>query len=388
MERINPLQPRSVLTKGEPVGYHSPISHDPTPIFLEQRSNYVGSSHRIRQSRDDARDDYLPKAYGMERETQVHPPIRNHIMVSRSFTTTNRIHHDHEQQSHAARRDSWEAWRKSWHSWRSEGRRYFDDRTREPRPVGGMVPLSNKRASVRVDGTVSFRSQNQQQHEHGSQDSPIVFPAASHQAPPVSHAGYQRAMTKSQIVIPDTIHIPNALKHTDPPNPSLSSKRSLDYREPNHISSNEKRAKVKDTTLESTDDKKFSRLALLCSATIELGPLQENPTGCSCPKSRCIALYCDCFKAGRRCDRSVCTCLNCKNTAAESGPTGARSKVRSVAFHISALNAPANTQGVNCRLSKRFWPATLGLLLILAAQHQSISLLLEKQPATVSVPSA
>jgi hypothetical protein len=72
---------------------------------------------------------------------------------------------------------------------------------------------------------------------------------------------------------------------------------------------------------------RFDKLDLLCSATLELGPLQENPSGCSCPKSRCIALYCDCFKAGRRCNPTLCTCLNCKNTVEESGPDGARSKV-------------------------------------------------------------
>lgn len=48
--------------------------------------------------------------------------------------------------------------------------------------------------------------------------------------------------------------------------------------------------------------KGLDKLDLLCQATLEIGPLQENPTGCSCPKSKCIALYCDCFKAGRRCD--------------------------------------------------------------------------------------
>ena len=72
----------------------------------------------------------------------------------------------------------------------------------------------------------------------------------------------------------------------------------------------------------------FDKLDLLCSATLELGPLQENPSGCSCPKSRCIALYCDCFKAGRHCNTKRCSCLNCKNTITESGPSGARSRVR------------------------------------------------------------
>ena len=66
-------------------------------------------------------------------------------------------------------------------------------------------------------------------------------------------------------------------------------------------------------------------LELLCSATLDLGPLQENATGCSCPRSNCIKLYCDCFKAGRRCT-SKCSCTNCKNTAAESGINGERTR--------------------------------------------------------------
>jgi hypothetical protein len=71
----------------------------------------------------------------------------------------------------------------------------------------------------------------------------------------------------------------------------------------------------------------FDKLDLLCSATLGLGRMMENPTGCSCPKSRCVALYCDCFKAGRRCNPTTCTCLTCKNTVEESGVNGARSKV-------------------------------------------------------------
>jgi len=72
--------------------------------------------------------------------------------------------------------------------------------------------------------------------------------------------------------------------------------------------------------------KGFDKLDLLCSATLEIGELHDNPTGCSCPKSKCVALYCDCFKAGRRCNPSQCSCLDCKNTIAESGMDGARTK--------------------------------------------------------------
>ena len=77
--------------------------------------------------------------------------------------------------------------------------------------------------------------------------------------------------------------------------------------------------------------KGFDKLDLLCSATLEIGELHDNPTGCSCPKSKCVALYCDCFKAGRRCNQTQCSCLQCKNTIAESGVDGARTKaIRSI----------------------------------------------------------
>lgn len=72
--------------------------------------------------------------------------------------------------------------------------------------------------------------------------------------------------------------------------------------------------------------KGFDKLDLLCTATLEIGEMHDNPTGCSCPKSKCIALYCDCFKAGRRCNPTLCSCMDCKNTIVESGADGARTK--------------------------------------------------------------
>ena len=127
---------------------------------------------------------------------------------------------------------------------------------------------------------------------------------------------------RSNVIIPKTIVIPKGLSSTgtDTSVKVLPGKRSSsDF--PSRSKSTAK--KIKGDLHGHGCDK----LDLLCSATLELGPLQENPTGCSCPKSRCIALYCDCFKAGRRCDPMKCTCLNCKNTVEESGPNGARSLV-------------------------------------------------------------
>lgn len=81
----------------------------------------------------------------------------------------------------------------------------------------------------------------------------------------------------------------------------------------------------------SKRSKGLDMLDLLCQATLDVGPMQDNPTGCSCPKSKCVALYCDCFKAGRRCDEKSCGCIDCKNTVAESGADGARTRaIRSI----------------------------------------------------------
>ncbi|GKY97343.1 hypothetical protein MPSEU_000692700 [Mayamaea pseudoterrestris] len=101
-------------------------------------------------------------------------------------------------------------------------------------------------------------------------------------------------------------------------------------------------------------------LGLLCQATLDVGPMQDNPTGCSCPKSKCVALYCDCFKAGRRCDERNCGCVGCKNTLAESGADGARTKaIRSIlarnprAFLMAGVSAaekraPPGENACNC----------------------------------------
>jgi len=109
--------------------------------------------------------------------------------------------------------------------------------------------------------------------------------------------------------------------------------------------------------------KGLDKLDLLCQATLEIGPMQENKTGCSCPKSKCIALYCDCFKAGGRCDPNNCSCIDCKNTIAESGVDGARSKaIRSIlarnprAFLTAGLGnttqKPPPGEACNCIRSK------------------------------------
>jgi hypothetical protein len=45
---------------------------------------------------------------------------------------------------------------------------------------------------------------------------------------------------------------------------------------------------------------------------------------CTCPKSKCLKLYCVCFQRSILCDKKSCKCSNCKNTSKHAGPNGAR----------------------------------------------------------------
>ena len=209
--------------------------------------------------------------------------------------------------------------------------------------VGGMVPISSHDEDGRRNRQHRYRTStgastytavaSSSQQAQGYQGSNFTHRDSA--GLPSSH---RPGMNFSVVVIPKNITIPkemapsppdqrfkNADASVSPTEQSLLGKRSSDSSESSPRQA--KRTKIVSGIDTARLEGKFDKLDLLCSATLELGPLQDNPTGCSCPKSKCIALYCDCFKAGRRCNPSTCTCLNCKNTLAESGPDGARSKV-------------------------------------------------------------
>jgi hypothetical protein len=209
-----------------------------------------------------------------------------------------------------------------WHSMRNvDSYRWH---SRRQRPIG-MVPLSHKgpnesTAVHRVpssypesDGTL--RTMYTNENPSGLlTSSKTSLNRGEHPSALIPHT--------SRAVIPKNLVFPKEL--VSPPitigQPSETRRKRLGAS--SAIPSAAKRAK-RSEPLEG----QFDKLDLLCSATLELGPLQDNPAGCSCPKSKCVALYCDCFKAGRRCSPN-CSCLDCKNTIEESGANGARVKVR------------------------------------------------------------
>ncbi|KAL7472083.1 hypothetical protein ACHAXS_012407 [Conticribra weissflogii] len=53
---------------------------------------------------------------------------------------------------------------------------------------------------------------------------------------------------------------------------------------------------------------------------------RKDELTCRCIKSKCLKLYCDCFRRNKLCDAN-CVCLDCHNTEAESGPEGKRTAV-------------------------------------------------------------
>lgn len=227
------------------------------------------------------------------------------------------------------------------------------------RATGGMVPISASRLEARhrhhrihsyrfkssdsKDASAVTSSQSHDPNDNYTSSGIIRDAGRSH----VISRQHSHTRNTSIVLIPESIVIPKEISPPPPtaePSPlgadattspmehSIAVKHSSDCSDGTLSPRDAKRSKISE---KDRLEGKFDKLDLLCSATLELGPLQENPTGCSCPKSKCIALYCDCFKAGRRCNPATCTCLSCKNTIAESGPNGARSKVCDMIIYMS-----------------------------------------------------
>ena len=219
-----------------------------------------------------------------------------------------------------------------------------------PRHVVGMVPVAHgddvqsvspprhPGLPTRIHGVEIYRRGNPRTRSSGHDSSYLGYDASYLSRVNSTRGGRQHLVSQhtSRVIIPANLVIPRAISSPSIDSASsgrpteVSGKRPRDPHGETPSPPSAKKVKARATPDQHTEQKEqgtFDMLDLLCSATLGLGPLQENPSGCSCPKSKCIALYCDCFKAGRRCDPKSCTCLDCKNTVEESGINGARSKV-------------------------------------------------------------
>lgn len=90
------------------------------------------------------------------------------------------------------------------------------------------------------------------------------------------------------------------------------------------------------------------------SASPLVTKLMENETpGCTCKKSRCLKLYCQCFAASALCDSTKCRCESCKNDISrEKDIKRARSNVlyrNPRAFEDKFTNAAVNSNTNNAR---------------------------------------
>jgi hypothetical protein len=258
-------------------------------------------------------------------------PVLRHPAVRR---------HHAEQRSHGHLR-----WQQNaeWHASKrvnTSGAFHSVGRSLSHTHAGGMVPISHG-ASLPSRSSQMASSYPPVASRINHAYSPSPHWSQGYQSPPVpprrpltsSNRGGHSSSTpvpRSRVIIPKDITIPKEIvsPSSEVESPLGTSegesigKRSSDSWHSSPSTESTKRVKKVETW-----DGGFDKLDLLCSATLGLGRMMENPTGCSCPKSKCVALYCDCFKAGRRCNPTTCTCLNCKNTVEESGVNGARSKV-------------------------------------------------------------
>lgn len=355
MERVAPYQ--SSCQHRRSVPSHSADVLQPASIH----GSYVGRGgvvlFRVEENIEETRDDHQLSSQRVETETMWKPAygVRTGQGYSRSFLEVPR----NERRGISSSRHSVHRHCHPDRRWYSGQCHYpivtYSSPVHQPSSTGGMVPISSNGLEIRrrQHRVPSYGYQNNDSgyrvtegfpRGHGEGDnnseSPNILDQGRFHSTSRHHVEARRT---SIVVIPKRIAIPREMtpgpeilkKHSDPiapkqkipggPHSSDSQSGDVSHRLTKRIKTSE------NERLEGN----FDKLDLLCSATLELGPLQDNPTGCSCPKSKCIALYCDCFKAGRRCNPRTCTCLNCKNTVAESGPDGARSKVSTVSVHFA-----------------------------------------------------
>jgi len=330
MESVSPCSPHmlSEETMGSDTAQNTPNDKRRTAYHAFVRSNSIVASE-IGRNREDRRDDEI-QLQRKHSSTYWHQPGRKITVAGQHQTSY--PHSSYRKSGHSLPGakvagpiypSHWPA-RPEWYAMASTPYKAVAWGHRH-RPSIGMVPVAGHEKCTpklqqyrkHIDST-SFEI-SAIQHKR-------VTASPWHGSNPSSGDTYEgeTSAQRSRIVIPRNITIPVSLQADPTGSPTEESlgKRSSISSASTSPAPTAKRSK----SLAGN----FDKLDLLCSATLELGPLQENPTGCSCPKSKCIALYCDCFKAGRRCNPSTCSCVDCKNTVAESGVNGARSKVRTI----------------------------------------------------------
>lgn len=297
------------------------LSGNDVPRFIYRDSRWSAHgrlhlSEQLSPRRDDERGE---KAHVVDKLGWNQEQMNLAIRQARPSIPSQRVHL-RQLQPHGRHAEGYE-----WYRWREVPRyqamRFRGRPSSLPQVVEKSVPTlySYERVNANTNALVPIssltQSRNERCHESFSTTDGIT-----------SYAGYAAAGNSTSISVPPTVTSPSA---------SNGSSNEGEAKRPSPNEDSPPRdGLAKKFKSNNKFQVNFSKLDLLCSATLEVGPLQESGP-CSCPKSKCIALYCDCFKAGRRCtDR--CTCLDCKNTVAESGADGLRTR----AIHLKLARNP------------------------------------------------
>lgn len=98
-----------------------------------------------------------------------------------------------------------------------------------------------------------------------------------------------------------------------------------------------------------------------------ISPVKSTPTKtkrkrCTCNRSRCLKLYCECFSTGKLCLDGYCKCLDCANSGFEEHEAERKKAIQrllkkkgELAFRNTSLEkkqAVAQSEGCNCKKSR------------------------------------
>ena len=181
-----------------------------------------------------------------------------------------------------------------------EDYRYHDQSRHPPPPHVQQYAYREYHAdhppgNPRGEGGYYYPSHEEQQHQH-------PYPSARRPADLYRHSStsstFQTSNQAESYARPTMLHAPTAHPQLHPPPP------------PSYVSSLDSNS----TTVANNRDG---------STTTTINPLLPSSRrtqahkGCSCRKTRCLKLYCQCFAASVLCASNLCVCEGCQNTEAE-----------------------------------------------------------------------